>query len=121
MRINNSDKSKHDIGPELAAAFLRASGKTQQEMAKDLDCSQSQVSRLLGGKARRTSSLVRKICITMRKNAIPLSDVRGSRGRVLIEDALNTVWDGSDTRADAIAAVLLSLQRFVSDPERRAP
>lgn len=109
----------HDIGPELAAALLRQSGKTQQELAKELDCSQSQVSRLLGGKARRTSALVRRICTSMRNESKPRSDTHASRGRILIEDALNAVWDGSDSRADAIAAVLLSLQRFVHNPQVR--
>src|SRR6266508_1798041 len=84
---------------------------TQAMLAARVGVSQSHVSRLLNGKARRLSRCVLIVC---RYADIPVYETKvvdPRKNRILIE-ALRKVWDGTDEHARSIARVIASLERF---------
>jgi DNA-binding MarR family transcriptional regulator len=90
----------------LAATRARDAGLTQQDIASKLGASQSQVSRVLAGHAKRRSRLFDQICKYVFSTANP-----GAKRKPPAEltDALHAVWDGTPEHAQALALVIRSL------------
>lgn len=104
-----------EASPAQAQRILLKSSLNQSEIATLLGCSQSQISRIASGRARRKSALVRKICANMHK-LLPVYRLRqagaeaGHEAR--LREALLAVWDGTDTQANALVEILSGLKSF---------
>jgi transcriptional regulator with XRE-family HTH domain len=91
----------HQPDLELLNQRLAAAGLTQTRIADALGASQSQVSRLLSGTAKRRSKLFNKLCIYAQSLVSSPGQTAQSR-----KDLLNTVcdmWDGSAEHAAALS------------------
>lgn len=98
---------------------------TQQRIAIETGISQSQVSRLLSGQSVRRSRAFDSVCTYVQRLANTVSTDEVRRCGVLM-DALAAVWDGSQSHADALAAVIRSLGALapphaLGHPQRRSP
>jgi transcriptional regulator with XRE-family HTH domain len=82
---------------------------TQEEIAQATGVDQSQVSRILAGRARRRSRNVEKLCRYALAMGAPSPTVSGRHD---IEQAMSTLWDGSARHARALAEVLGSMARM---------
>jgi transcriptional regulator with XRE-family HTH domain len=94
-----------------AMLALTEAGVTQSDVAKALNVSQSQVSRLLAGKLIRRSRLFDEICIFAYEAQ---ADKRGDGPTPAsackeLTSALDAVWDGSAQHAKVLALVIRSL------------
>lgn len=90
----------------LAASRAREIGLTQAEIADALKASQSQVSRVLAGNAKRRSRLFDEVCkyvFSICERASP------STPPAELTEALNAIWDGTPEHAKALALVIRSL------------
>lgn len=103
--MHNLDNS---TGIALAARRAERLGLTQCDIAKALNASQSQVSRIFSGKTSATSKLATDIC-----NYVYQSAALGSRERVALNDdlmeALASIWDGTPGHGKALAVIIRSL------------
>lgn len=97
---------------EICDAILRkkeADGLSQIELAKAMNISQSQVSRILAGQFFRESRAVKTLCeyasYRPRKRINPASSE-------LLMGALKRTWDGSKKHEKALAKVIQSLADF---------
>jgi len=99
-----------DIKLEAAglAQLARSAGLTQEDIANAVDASQSQVSRILSGKAVRRSRLFDEICIYV-NNVVKGVSPETVRGNEELMDAIASVWDGTAHQANALAHVIRSL------------
>lgn len=86
----------------------KVAGITQDQIAKALLASQSQVSRLLSGRGKRRTKLFDEICIYVNSQIKGVSSdlVRENEGLLL---AIASIWDGSASQAESIANVIRSL------------
>lgn len=93
----------HDVSLKAKVA-----GITQDQIAKALSASQSQVSRLLSGRGKRRTKLFDEICIYVNSQIKGVSSdlVRENEGLLL---AIASIWDGSASQAELIANVIRSL------------
>jgi len=95
------------------SAEVRARRLSQLQIAAASGVHQSQISRILAGKARRESANVRKLC----KYAISLRQGAGARtpagpdSKVAIDQAVMQVWDGSSEHASALVELLEAVDR----------
>ncbi|WP_082572248.1 hypothetical protein [Variovorax sp. Root434] len=90
----------------LAASRAREIGLTQVEIADALNASQSQVSRVLAGNAKRRSRLFDEVCkyvFSVRESA------SASTPPAELTEALNAIWDGTPEHAKALTLVIRSL------------
>lgn len=94
--------------PSVIAQLARRAGLTQEQIAKAVYASQSQVSRVLAGKSVRQSRLYDEICIYVNNAFRGVSAEAVRENRELIE-ALASVWDGTGHHATALATVIRSL------------
>lgn len=99
---------KIDHGLELAKHQIRISGLTQEELAKALNASQSQVSRILSGRASPRSKLLNKICVYASSAVTGVNPALVRDNESLIS-ALTAVWDGTPDHAESLSAVIRSL------------
>ena len=90
------------------AQRARLAGLTQEHIAKAVLASQSQVSRILSGRAVRRSHLFDEICIYVNNAAKGVSSEVVRDNDELI-DAIANVWDGTAHHARALAEVIRSL------------
>ena len=90
------------------AQRARLAGLTQEQIAQAVSASQSQVSRILSGKAVRRSRLFDEICIYVNNAAKGVSPEAVCESGELIE-AVASVWDGTAHHAKALAEVIRSL------------
>jgi transcriptional regulator with XRE-family HTH domain len=83
-------------------------GITQQSIAAETGLSQSQVSRLLSGKAKRRTTALDAVCkyVERATKGVASSDVREC---ATLLESLALVWDGSENHAEALAVVIRSL------------
>jgi len=99
----------------LAASRAREIGLTQAEIADALGASQSQVSRVLAGNAKRRSRLFDEVCryvFSVRERASP------STPPAELTEALDAIWDGTPEHAKALTLVIRSLGALrVTAPE----
>lgn len=93
---------------QLTAKRARELGLTQVHIAQALQISQSQVSRILSGRARRRSRLFSDICKYVQTSGMASSDTALGQAHE-IHDALKVVWDGTPEHARALAVVIRSL------------
>lgn len=102
-----------DLASEAHAAAEAASsaGISQQEIAIAVGASQSQVSRILSGKSVRRSRLFDEVCIyayDAQRRTQPHKKASATESSTLIA-AMDSVWDGTETHAKALALVIRSL------------
>ncbi len=92
-----------------AARLARQLGLSQEAIAGAIGASQSQVSRVLSGNSRRRSRLFDAVCKYVSSHA---TERRGSASIMESPElvaAVESVWDGSPTHAQALASVIRSL------------
>jgi transcriptional regulator with XRE-family HTH domain len=104
------------------AARAKAAKLTQETIAIAIGASQSQVSRILAGKSKRTSKLHNEICayVDSRTRTISPELVRSNEELVL---ALAGVWNGTAQQSATLAAIIRSLGGLcppVQDSENHA-
>lgn len=90
------------------AQRARSAGLTQEDIAKAVYASQSQVSRVLSGRVARRSRLYNEICIYVNNVAGGVSPETVQGNEELIQ-AIASVWDGTAHQAIALARVIRSL------------
>jgi transcriptional regulator with XRE-family HTH domain len=90
-------------------------GLTQEVISIATGISQSQVSRVLSGKAVRRSRAFDAVCnyVQHHSRSVPKEEVRICTPLI---EALALVWDGTQTHADALASVIRSLGALPSSP-----
>jgi transcriptional regulator with XRE-family HTH domain len=86
-------------------------GVTQNQLAKALSVSQSQISRVLSGKGKRHTKLFDDLCIYVNNQVKGISPDLVRENVVLLE-AIASIWDGSVSQAHSIATVIKSLGPF---------
>jgi transcriptional regulator with XRE-family HTH domain len=103
-----------------AASIVERKGLTQQMIAQATGASQSQVSRILGGRCRRRSKAFEAVCKYVHHfdHRVSIGEVR--RNTELMQ-ALASTWDGTAAHSHALAAVIRSLHGLaLAPPARRA-
>ncbi len=100
----------------LAAQRARTLGITQQEIAKAVGASQSQVSRILAGKAKRQAALTQRICIYVNTNRGNISKRMVEQNPTLM-DAIASVWDGSAQQAEVLAIMIRAAGSLAKTPK----
>lgn len=93
---------------QKASEICRRHGITQADIAGAIGASQSQVSRILSGRARRGSRLHEEVFLYVEQfeSGVTLDAVR--MNSELLE-AMRQAWDGSAAHARALATVIRSL------------
>jgi len=91
-----------------AAAIFQQHAISQGEIAAFVGASQAQISRLLGGKIRRSSRLFEEVCLYAERLEGGVSEDMVRANDHLIS-ALTETWDGSAEHAKALAVVIRSL------------
>ena len=88
---------------------LRQRSVTQEALAIDLKVSQSQISRVLAGRLKRRTELLRNLSgyVDRLVSGKTTSVVRKNE---LLMRALMETWDGSEAHAQALAIVIRSLR-----------
>lgn len=99
----------------LLQELARRSGMSQSELASALNVSQSQISRVLSGKAMRVTPLMHRLCAFLMGSLSSTSVDRVRENRELLE-AIAFAWDGSPRHAEALATVIRSL-RVLAPPD----
>lgn len=94
-------------------AEVRARRLSQIEIATASGVHQSQISRILAGKARRASANVRKLCkyATSLRQGASAQTLAGPDSKVAIDHAVMRVWDGSSEHASALVELLEAVDR----------
>lgn len=100
----------------LIAEKAKALGLSQEQIALAVDASQSQVSRVLSGTAKRRSKLFDRVCKYVLSQAKPVATTSAGRHPAL-SAALADVWDGTEEHAEALALVIRSLGVFQRKPK----
>jgi transcriptional regulator with XRE-family HTH domain len=97
------------------ARRLDVAGFTQQDLAKVLGVSQSQVSRILSGQFKRRSKLFDDLCKIAYQSTGAVEGARpgASAQQADLTSALDAVWDGTDSHAKALAVVIRSLSALM--------
>jgi transcriptional regulator with XRE-family HTH domain len=95
------------------SAEVRARRVSQLDIAAASGVHQSQISRILAGKARRESANVRKLCkyATSLRQGVGALTVAGPESKVAIDQAVMRVWDGSSGHASALVELLEAVDR----------
>jgi len=95
------------------SAEVRARRLSQPEIAAASGVHQSQISRILAGKARRESANVRKLCryATSLRQAAGARKLVGPETRIAIDRAVMRLWDGSSEHAGALVDLLEAVER----------
>jgi transcriptional regulator with XRE-family HTH domain len=92
----------------LAASRAREIGIDQQQIADSLGISQSQVSRIFGGRIRRHTDTLMRVCKYVADQSLSVSAEEVRQNTTLI-DAIADVWDGTERDAQLLASVIRSL------------
>lgn len=110
MQICNMDLNKLKIIDAIRATMINSGHKQiDVEIATGVD--QTQVSKILNGKFKKVSGNLIKLC--KYANIPPKAFIERKMGRVSeIDQAISSVWDGTDKHAKAIAEVIKSLVHF---------
>lgn len=102
------------------AQRAHALGITQEDIAKSIGASQSQVSRILSGHSKKRSNVFNEVCNYVNKYANGISADLVRQNDELI-DALANVWDGSAHHSEALATVIRSLAVLGEHTPNRDP
>lgn len=92
----------------MAAQHAQNAGLTQSDIALALGASQSQVSRILAGHAKRRSRLFDEVCNYAYSAAKGVTADQVRNNTELIQ-AIAETWDGSASHAKALATVIRGL------------
>lgn len=92
-----------------AADVCRRRGITQARIADALGASQSQVSRILGGRSRSASRLAEEVCLYVERLAGGGVTAEAVLANGDLIEAVQSVWDGSSSHAKALSLVIRSL------------
>ena len=105
-----------------AGDVCRLRGITQAQVADAVGASQSQVSRILGGRGLRQSRLLEEVCLYVERFAGGVT-VEAVRGNEELVNAIKSTWDGSAAHAKALSTVIRSLAvlRIPSESEPVGP
>lgn len=101
------DISDFNVEALLAAKRAKELGLTQFQLASAMGASQSQVSRVLSGRARRRSKLLDRVCKYV--FSVELGERPRPQTNLELMTALSAVWDGTAEHAQALALVIRSL------------
>lgn len=101
----------------LAAKTASDNGLTQNGIALALGISQSQVSRVLSGRARRRSSVFAAVCKYVH-SSVAAQPADALRHHPELMEAVADVWDGTTDHAQALALVIRSLGALRSRGQR---
>jgi len=96
---------------QLTAVKAKRLGLSQIVIADALGASQSQVSRVLAGTAKRRSRLFDQVCKYVNSSDTSAGSVSDG-GASTLQHALAEVWDGTEAHAEALALVIRSLGVF---------
>lgn len=96
------------LSPDRIRLEMRRRGLRQADIAAAIGCNQGQVSRLLSGESSPGSKTYRQICDYIFRD----ESSEREAGEYLLEEALNSCWDGTRQNAEAIAGVLRALAAF---------
>ena len=91
-----------------AAGICKLHGITQAQIAEAVSASQSQVSRILGGRGLRQSRLLEEVCLYVERFSEGVTAETVRENAELI-DAIKSTWDGSAAHAKALSTVIRSL------------
>lgn len=91
-----------------AGEICRQRGITQAQVAAGVGASQSQVSRILGGRGQRPSRLLEEVCLYVERFAGGVT-ADAVRENAELVDAIRSTWDGSAAHANALSTVIRSL------------
>ncbi len=92
-------------------------GVSQQELAIATGIHQSQISRMLAGKARRVSKNLLKLSAHL--DNLHLGYANSSEIPQVLKDAIQFSWDGTARHADALARVIVTLKNLSCVDNRR--
>jgi transcriptional regulator with XRE-family HTH domain len=106
MKESSCIDSAKSISKELTKKF-REAGMSQPEISIKSGIDQSQVSRILAGKFKRSSKNVEKLC-KYAKIKIVANKISPIDNQTLMK-ALSYAWDGSEKHAKSIAKILYAI------------
>ena len=109
MQIRCVEMTSEDLIERLKYA-VDVLGLSQQELAKATGVHQSQIYRVLAGKARRVSKNLLKISAYL--DNLHLCYANNSEIPRVLKDAIQFAWDGTARHADALARVIVSLKNL---------
>lgn len=105
-----------------AADVCRLHGITQAQVADAVGASQSQVSRILGGRGLRQSRLLEEVCLYVERFAGGVT-IEAVHDNAELVHAIRATWDGSAAHAKALSTVIRSLAvlRTPGEPDSAGP
>jgi len=103
----------------IAAKQLEEAGITQSRCAKELGIAQSQVSRLLAGRSKRATKAFRDVCGYAFQVSQKESGNKATVPQEIVQ-AVNIVWNGTQSHAEALAIVIRTLAVLDTNRGRRS-
>lgn len=101
--------------PDLQARLQRVASAckshniSQMQIADAVGASQSQVSRILGGRGQRLTRLTEEVCLYVERLTAGGVTAEAVRKNDQLIESLRNTWDGSSAHALALSAVIRSL------------
>lgn len=109
MQIMCAEMASEDLIERLKYA-VDVLGVSQKELAKSTGVHQSQISRMLAGKARRVSKNLLKLSSYL--DNLHFCYANKSEIPQVLKDAIQFSWDGTARHAEALARVIVSLNNL---------
>ena len=91
------------------AEMCRRNAISQMQIADAVGASQSQVSRILGGRGQRLTRLTEEVCLYVERLTACGVTAEAVRKNDQLIESLREIWDGSSAHAHALSAVIRSL------------
>ena len=111
MQIKSNTKTPEKLSLELRTHFTKNKLK-QVDIERNTGVNQAQISRILNGKFRNVDSknvkLLCKYANLITKNESQLT--KKANQSVLLMDAINSVWDGSECQEKLLAKLIKSMK-----------
>ena len=102
------DKPYKILANELSKQ-VKDAGIKQEQLSFTMRVSQSQISRVLGGKGKRRTKLFDDLCIYVNNQNKGVSISQVQENTELLE-AIANIWDGSPDQAQSIASAIRGLK-----------
>lgn len=103
----NTSPEEHRLLALLAAAVHNRQ-VTQLQIAEAVGIHQSQISRILAGQVRRSSSNVKKLC-NYANSLTEVSNGSHTSHAQALGEAVKRIWDGSPAHANALHKILKAI------------